>query len=624
MDPSRHSGLPASMRSRTGTARVGGTTSDTILTRAAGTLSSFDAKARTVDLVLASEHPVRRRSWQGGEFDEILTVSPEAIDTSRLNSMPLLDSHNAHGGLDARLGSILPSSLRFEGSTAIVTAKLSRNAKGEALHRDLEDGHTVGISVGYKIESQERTEAKANGTAIVRATRWQPMEISAVAIPADPNASTRAHNPDKDPKMPENTETITREERKRATDITEVARTARIDDDAFIRQHIENGTTLEDFRSAVFDKLVERQEKAPTFPHVPTRGTGDDRAEDMRSAMVSALVYRVDSSHKPTDGAREFVGLSIPELARRGLELHGISTSGMSASQVIQRALHTTSDFSQVISDVGRVTLQAAYSAVPSALKAVGHQTAIRDFKRKHAVRLSGFSDLEKVNEHGEFTHGTFSEGGESYRLETWGRIFGMSRQMLVNDELGAFATVSRELGNAARRREADILASLVMANPVMDDGKAVFHADHKNLGTAAALSETSLSAARLAMSKQTGLAGELIDVTPKFLVVGLDLQTTAEKLLTAIQAATTEDVNIFVNRLQLVVDRRLTNPTAWYLVAAPSEVPGLEYAYLEGEEGPQFFTKEGFEVDGVQIKVRLDFGAGWLDHRGWYRNPGA
>jgi hypothetical protein len=137
------------------------------------------------------------------------------------------------------------------------------------------------------------------------------------------------------------------------------------------------------------------------------------------------------------------------------------------------------------------------------------------------------------------------------------------------------------------------------------------------------ALTEATLSAARLAMGKQTGLAGEMIDVVPKFLVVSLELQTTAEKLLAQIQPTNSDDVNPFAGKLQLVVDRRL-DAAPWYLAADPYLTPSLEYAYLEGAEGPQFFTKEGFNIDGVETKVSVDFGAGWTDYRGWYRNVGA
>jgi len=48
-----------------------------------------------------------------------------------------------------------------------------------------------------------------------------------------------------------------------------------------------------------------------------------------------------------------------------------------------------------------------------------------------------------------------------------------------------------------------------------------------------------------------------------------------------------------------------------------------LEYSYLAGEPGPQIEDKQGFNVDGIEWKVRLDYGAAFLEHRGWYKNPG-
>ena len=77
--------------------------------------------------------------------------------------------------------------------------------------------------------------------------------------------------------------------------------------------------------------------------------------------------------------------------------------------------------------------------------------------------------------------------------------------------------------------------------------------------------------------------------------------------------------------KLQLIVDSRLSakSATAWYVVSDPNAIDGLVYLYLDGAAGPQVSSKVGFEIDGTMIKVRLDFGCGFIDHRGWYRNPG-
>lgn len=595
-----------------------------MLTRATSVSGSLNVEDRTIDVIFASEQAVRRRSWDIGSYDEVLLCDRANVDLSRADNMSLLDSHGAYN-LDDRLGTVVPGSIRFERGQVIAKVKLSRKARAEDLMLDLQDGMSLPISVGYRILKEERTEATQGEVPTIRATLWQPMEISVVPIPADPNAKTRGID------MPQNIEHERQEqqrqapnnvvnERRRASEIRGIARLAGIGEEELERA-IEDGTTADAFRARALEAVIERQDRSPTFPHQPVEnGRG---GMSRRDAMSDALMVRVNPAHKPADASREFVGLSLPELARRSLEGHGISTHGMSAGEVVQRALHTSSDYSQVISAVGQTVLGAAYASVPSGVKVIARKSTARDFKTKTTARLSGFSDLEKVNEHGEFKRGTFSEGAEGYRISTFGKVFGMTRQMIVNDELGAFADVSRELGQSAARLEADILANLVKSNPKLSDGKAVFHADHKNLAaTGTALDENTLSAARLSMGRQTGLAGELIDVVPAFLVVSLENQTKAEKLLATIQPTNSNDVNVFAGRLQLVVDRRL-EAAPWYLVANPAYVPSLEYAYLEGQEGPSFFTREGFDIDGVEIKVSVDYGAGWTDHRGWYRNPG-
>ena len=88
-----------------------------------------------------------------------------------------------------------------------------------------------------------------------------------------------------------------------------------------------------------------------------------------------------------------------------------------------------------------------------------------------------------------------------------------------------------------------------------MSDGQPLFDATHGNVSsTGAAPSETTLSAARLAMRKQTGLGGGLIDVTPWAVLIPPDMETATEKLLTAIQAVRTDEVNPFA-QLRLIVE---------------------------------------------------------------------
>lgn len=204
-----------------------------------------------------------------------------------------------------------------------------------------------------------------------------------------------------------------------------------------------------------------------------------------------------------------------------------------------------------------------------------------------------------------------------------------IERVTLVKPVRVGFTTIPAAMGVAALNFEAAQLVAKIEGNPLMSDGIAVFDVDaHGNARESASTDPgasrvgalgADLGAARTAMRRKTGLDGGPIDVAPRFVLVPPELETDMQRALAEIQATTADDFNPFAG-LSLVVEPRLTSPSRWYVVADPATVDGLEYAYLEGAPGPQIFTRAGFEVDGTEIKVRLDFGCGWVDHRGWYR----
>ncbi len=159
-------------------------------------------------------------------------------------------------------------------------------------------------------------------------------------------------------------------------------------------------------------------------------------------------------------------------------------------------------------------------------------------------------------------------------------------------------------------------------------DSTALFHANHGNLASSGgAISVTTLGAARQAMRLQKGLDKSTpIDARPKYLVTPAALETVAEQYLTQLAANQASSVNPFSGQLTLIVDPRLDakSATAWYLASDPNVIDTIEFAYLEEAQGPQILLREGWDVDGMEFKVRLDYGAGVLDWRGLYRNSGA
>lgn len=394
---------------------------------------------------------------------------------------------------------------------------------------------------------------------------------------------------------------------------------------------IEEGVTVDAARNFILSELAARAPvtyRAPDGAHYARSSVGQsfDHGEGLNSKIVDGIYSRVNRTHQPTMG-REFAGASLAEIADICLQQNGKNTAMASVASRVEMALHGTSDFPNILRDVGDMSLSHAYEAAQSAIKQTSREIAASNFRALHSVKVSSGSDLEEVTEQGEFKSGTVEEGAETFAVKTYGKIFGITRQAIVNDDLDVFSNMFPVLGQGAANTEAKLFASLLEENaglgPKLSDGKTLFHADHGNIAQAASsLSVATLGAARVAMRRQKGLAGEAINVVPTFLVVPPELETYAEQVLTEIAANEVAKANPFAGKLKLLVEPRFTSATAWYLCAAPGIPDGLQHAYLDGVSGPQLFTREGFEVDGIEYKIRMDFGAGFTDHRGWFLSP--
>lgn len=576
--------------------------------------TTVDTSARTVEAIVSTGADTPRPGYV-----ERLDLS--GADLSRLIGAPVLDAHRSASTRD-QLGVIEAAELRPEGIW--VRMKFRSNAAAASVLSDIEDGTLRGLSIGYQVAEWKE---QRNGNARVRiAKRWVPVEVSVVPVPADPGAHFRngASSMENEELTVETTaDAATATRAAQNAEIRTIAETAGLTR-AWADEQIDSAASPDDARRAAFDAMQHRSANTATRTTRATITADHTDPAEIATRAGEALFARSHPGHDLSEAARPYAAMSTIDLGRDCLRRSGVNTTGMSADTVITRALHSTSDFPLILGDTVSRELRRAYDAAPSGVRMLARQTTARDFRAKRALQFGEGPELKKVLEGGEFQHGTIEESAETYSVETFGRIFSISRQALINDDLGAFTQIPAKLGNAARAFEAAQLVTKLVANPTMSDGTEVFHADHGNLaGSGAALSVTTLSAARNAMRRQTGLGGEPINAAPYAVVVPPELETIAEQLLTQINARSTDEVNPFGN-LVLAVEPRLTDTAAWYVAADPATIDGLEYAYLEGAPGPQIETRQGFEVDGVQMKVRLDFGCGWTDYRGWYRNEGA
>jgi len=393
---------------------------------------------------------------------------------------------------------------------------------------------------------------------------------------------------------------------------------------------------------AATDKLQDLvAARAPTRQDPHVRVTQDE-GDTIRRAVESSIVLRANPAALPANAperemARNYRGMSLMEVGRvfteetSGVRLRGLDKRELAGALLGlngRAGMHSTSDFANLLANVASKRLRNAYEVAPQNWKKLGRQSNNPDFKEKSVVQLSSAPTFKKVREGAEFTYGALTDGVEKYSLATYGRIIAITRQTLINDDLGAFDRLPTLLGRAAAELEASTFWAVLTANAAMSDGDALFHANHGNLLTATVIDETNLGLAKAAMRKQKSLAAksadrEPLNLTPSYLVVSPDKEVQAQKMLTAVIANATSGVNVFANSMELIVEARLSG-NAWYLFADPALIDTIEYAYLEGEQGVFTEQRIGFEVDGIEVKGRLDFAAKAIDWRGMTYNPGA
>jgi hypothetical protein len=608
--------------------------SSKLLTRAATlTPSSFDATKRTVGLVWSTGSPVQRYDFEG-PFSERLDMSPESVNLSHLNGAPVLNSHNR---FDVReiLGTVLDPSV--DGAQGIATVRFSSRPDVEPIVRDVADGIISRVSVGYSVQ-QWLTSKDTNGNRTKTATRWTPAEISFTAIGADPGARTRAMEDDDecdcDPDDPEcdchdEEDDMTMTKAAIPDQIRNAASVLGIRGDFVESLATRENVSIETARSELLTHLMQ------TSPRIDGRASIlRDERDTFMERMLNVVGHRVNPSIALREDARPWATRRLADIGREFLRVAGESTFG-NDSEIFARwgALHTTSDFGNFLAELFNKTLLVAYKIAPSGLKLLARASTVNDFRAKHIYRNSPMGALLPVNEHGEFKRVDKSDvKPETYAIASYAGVFGITRQTLVNDDMGVFNDIAMQLSIQAAEFENQQLANLIVSNPVMSDGNALFSAAHNNLAAAGgAVASPTLTAARLALRMQTNQNGQPISVDPKYLLAPATQETVAQQGLAAIYPTQTNYVNVFEDFVRLVVDARLDHlgqTLPWYLFADVAQVPVLEFSYLTGYEGPRVYTRVGFaggsDIDGTEVLCQLDYGCGVISWQGAYKNPGA
>lgn len=614
------------------------------------TIDNVDTDSRTVELSFSSETPYGR--WLG---DEILCHDEECINLERFNNGlgTMLFNHDR----DAVVGHVEKAWIEDNRGKALV--RFDEDEQSETVFQKVQSGTLQGVSVGYSVKRYECLDTKdsvsSNGrfkgpdTYVV--TDWEPLEISIVSVPADPTVgvgrsaeeihtsiNTQEEEKSMDPKdILKNEEVKSTEpaetgitqadlakaleaERKRTSEITALFRDFDVEgaDEAIVM-----GVSVDEARAMVMDQLRARNKGVSVT-------MGEAESDKFRAAAQDAVLMAAGLPvAEPAPGANELRGYSMIELARESLQRECDTKAKFGDNMEMARAaINSTSTFPAIMSNLANKSVMVGFNEAETTFQLWTGKGSNRDFKEATRATLSEAGNLELVPEGGQFPHDHFGEASARTKVATYGKLFSLTRQAIINDDLGLFSRIATKYGSAAKRLVNKMVYAQLTGNVKMQDNVALFDAKHGNVATTGeALSVKAIAKAVTAMRRQKGITGDAtLNITPKYLIVPPELEMTAYQIVNstaAVDGGNSGVVNPYKGRFIVVSDPELTDTDAWYLVADATQHDTIDVTYLNGVETPRLETRSGFDVDGIEYKVAYDCGVDVIDFRGLYKNAG-
>lgn len=623
---------------------------------------SVNSDERRVAILVSTETPVRRYDWYSGQYyEEVLLHGEENVDLTRAATAKLRWMHGSGQYGELPIGKLENVTLTNRQLRAEAVFSLA-NPDADMFWRMVEEGTLTEISVGGSKQENRVTE-RDGSIALVEVTRWAFHEASLVDIGADPSAGIgRSENQNKGVNVNEELEALKRQleelknqgadqsaierknqeiqvamtaltnenkELKRVAGIRDLvaAKPGVIGEDEINRFISDTTKNADDLARAMLDAATLNQtnvdfQRGEDTPQVYV--IGQQNRGDLMRAIGDSLILRAGMSvaepHKDVD---QFRGASMVEIARMVT-----GYSGYDRNEIIKRAM-STSDFPVLLGNVANRVLSQAYDEEMGTFDAWTTPVDVADFKTRTEVSLDRFGGrLRKLTEGGEKKNKETTESAEQWRLFSYGEKIRITREMLINDDLGAFEGIILGFGQMAKRTANGQVYDLLQskgdfANYVMGDTKAIFHTDHANYTAAGtALGTDSLTAARTLVRRQKDKSGTALNITPKYMIVSPEKETLARQLITSEAALGQTNpgiINPFRNSMEIIVESELS-AAAWYLAAARRT---LKVGYLQGTNRRPIVNEKSRDLSGVEYECVFDFGVFAEDFRGLYKNNG-
>jgi hypothetical protein len=490
---------------------------------------------------------------------------------------------------------------------------------------------------------------------------------------AEEAAATAAAAAETERKRKEDLDRAAAAERARATEIMETCRSAGLTQE-FAEDLVKRGVAMDEARKEIIAKVAEDQKRRLQQTNGsqqqgdPLSGRFDpvsgrvirEASEGEADAIVDSIVTRILASRRDAPGivsqtqrewcetrgvvdrvalarrvydghekpvnerSKQFYGMSLVEIAAQRIGWKRQILPG-NVHEIFTRAFNSTGDFPAILENALHKSLLARYGLAMPTYRMLAIQRNFMDFRAHNQVRAGEFPTLAELTETGEIPAGSSVDSKETVSVKPYGRQYGLSRQTLVNDDMGGIDQILSSISDVVTIFENNTFFTMFNSNPVLlQDTVAVFDANtHKNYTTPGGNPGiSSVSTGRKALRKMKSLSSNILNVTARIIFAGPNQETAIDQLVTSIQPVVVGAVNPFSGKLTPANDANITGDE-WYLFADPSQIPCFVYGFLNGATGPRVRTDEPFGYQGIKFSVEHDFGCGAIDFRGCYKDAG-
>lgn len=408
------------------------------------------------------------------------------------------------------------------------------------------------------------------------------------------------------------------------------------------REFIDGGHSVEEARKAVMERLM--RTNAP----ISQGGRADvvtDAADKFRAAAGDALVMRsgIEISH-PEEGARELMGMSLRDMAIECLAAEGQTGLNRRSSEEIynmvsRQFFNPTAAFPAILDNAINKAYVEGHKKAAVTFDRWTKKGSLKDFKTADNNYLAGpAGEFLEVPEGGELKHDTVSdEKRPTRKLKTYGRQFTLTRQAFINDDIELVTKIPSRYAASARKTINKQCCQIMVNNPAIYDGTALFSKAHGNLvKTGTGITQASMQIMIMALQTQKDEFGDAIIVRPAKILVPVGYAFDMYTLFyspTINTAGNTQAVNpLYGYREQIEIIEEPTlnalcngfgNVMPWFLIGAAEDTDFIEVDYLNGQEIPTIRRMETPGTLGFIWDIYLDWGISVMDYRGAIKNPG-